>query len=309
MRVVFFSTSSDFLTPIPRVLLDAGCEVPAIVCGACVSRPRRGGFSEFDENLRELSGVEIIRADDVNEPSFLEKLKSFSPDLFVVVSFGKIFSEDFLAVPRLGAVNIHFSLLPAYRGAAPIEWAVFNGEKRTGITVFKIVKALDAGDIINAKSFDIEERETAAALYRRLALASGDVIRETVDLISKPDFKVWPQEGAVSYAPRLEKKDGAVDFRKDSADLIYRKVRAFSGKINISVMIRGERVIIKEAVPLVNTVSAEPGTILSLVKNKGFAVNCAEGAVMITSLQPAGKKPMGGWEFVLGRRLSTGDKI
>ncbi len=300
MRVILFSTSSDFIVPISRALLEAGVEVPALVAGS---------FSSVDEAPLILSGIQTLRDDDVNSPAFIEKLKSFRPDLFVVVSFGRIFSEDFLAVPKLGAVNIHFSLLPAYRGAAPIEWAVFNGEKRTGITVFKIIKELDAGDIINAKSFDIDDGESASALYRRLAYASGGVIREAIDLISSPDFKPRPQTGIVSYAPRLEKKDGLVDFRKDSADLIYRKALAFSGKINISALIRGERIIIKEAAPVKNSVDSEPGTIHSIEKNKGFAVNCAEGAVMLTSVQPAGKKPMGGWEFVIGRRLSPGDKI
>jgi len=300
MRVILFSTSSDFLVTIPRVLLDEGCEVPAVVCG---------DFSEVDEVTMELSGIETLRADDVNSPVFIEKLKSFNSDLFVVVSFGRIFSENVLAVPKLGAVNIHFSLLPAYRGAAPIEWAVFNGEKNTGITVFKIIKKLDAGDIINAKSFDIADGESASVLYNRLVRESGPVISETIDLISRPDFKPRPQEGTVSYAPRLEKKDGLVNFRTDSADLVYRKVRAFSGKINISAMIRTERIIIKEAAIVKTSVDSEPGTIQSIEKYKGFSVNCAEGAVMLTSVQPEGKKPMGGWEFVIGRRLSPGDKI
>ncbi|MBU3956275.1 methionyl-tRNA formyltransferase [bacterium] len=300
MRVILFSTSSDFINTIPAALRRAGCEVKAIVCG---------GFSRVDSDALKLSGIQTLPADDVNSPDFIEKLKSFRSDLFIVVAFGRIFSEDLLAVPRLGAVNIHFSLLPAYRGAAPIEWAVFNGEKRTGITVFKIKKELDAGDIINAKSFDISDGEQAHALYRRLSAAAGDVITETINLISKPDFKAMPQTGAVSYARRLEKKDGVADFRKDTADLIYRKVLAFSGKINVSVMIHGERIIIKEAIVIRNTGASVPGTIYSLVKNKGFSVNCADGAVMIVSIQPEGKKTMGGWEFVIGRRLSPGDKI
>ncbi|MEA2081810.1 MAG: methionyl-tRNA formyltransferase [Elusimicrobiota bacterium] len=300
MRAIVFSTSPDFIATIPHALRNAGCEVPAVVCGHS---------SFFNENSPEFPGTEIIRVSQVNTPSFLDRLKNFSPDLFVVVSFGKIFSEEFLAVPKLGAVNIHFSLLPAYRGAAPIEWSVFNGEKRTGITVFKIIKTLDGGDIINARCFDIGDGETASALYGRLAAASGDVIKETIRLISNPDFQLRPQKGDVSYAPRIEKSDGLLDFKKDSADVIYRKVRAFSGKINMSAVIRGERVIIKEAELVENTVNASPGTLLSAEKDKGFSVNCAEGAVMLTSVQPAGKKQMGGWEFVIGRRLSQGDKI
>ncbi|PKM99984.1 MAG: hypothetical protein CVU78_03410 [Elusimicrobia bacterium HGW-Elusimicrobia-2] len=296
MRIILFSTSDDFIRNLPRVLLDAGSVVPAVVTGSGTEVPL-------------LPGIKNLRPGDVNSREFIEELKSFHPDLFVVVSFGRIFSEDFLAVPELGAVNIHFSLLPAYRGAAPIEWAVFNGEKRTGITVFKICRELDAGDIINAKSFDIAEGESAPSLYSRLAKASPDVIRESIRLVEEPAFRPSPQEGLASFARRLEKKDGLVDFRKDSAELIYRKVLAFSGKINITSIIRGESVIIKEARVLENAVSGAPGTVLSLEKDNGFSVNCASGALLITSVQPAGKKRMSGWEFVLGRRLSPGDQI
>ena len=300
MRVILFSTSPDFIRTLPRVLTAAGCEVTAIVSSAKVP-----GAAETPS----CGGIQMLYPGDVNSSDFINKLKSFQADMFVVVSFGRIFSEDFLSVPKLAAVNIHFSLLPFYRGAAPIEWAVFNGEKKTGITVFKICGELDAGDIINAKSFDIVEGESADSLYRRLAKASPDVIRESIRLMRDPDFRPVPQEGAVSFARRLEKKDGLVDFRKNSAEIIYRNVLAFSGKINITALIRAETVIIKEAIPLANAPPGDPGRVLSLGKNRGFAVNCAEGALMLTMLQPAGKKCMGGWEFVIGRRLSAGDYI
>jgi len=297
VKIILFSTSDDFIRSISECLLKKNHELPAIVSGEINSKEK--------EFLKE-KGVEVMNIADMGSSDFGEKLKKYEPDLFVVVSFGRIFTKEFLKIPKIGAVNIHFSLLPRYRGPAPIEWAVFNGEKTTGITVFFINEKIDSGNIIVQREFEIGALESAEHLYGRLSVAAVGILREALESIQDKNFSPRAQKGSASAAPLIKKENGKVDFKTESASAIFRKVIAFSGRVNVFAFLGRQRIIIREVSEFKDSGGGRPGTVSKLLKEKGFVVKCGKGSLLITKVKPEGKRQMSGWEFAIGRRLQEG---
>lgn len=300
MKIILFSTSDDFINNISECLLEKGHELPAVVCGP--SQNKRDLFLKKRD-------IEIISAPDVFSSRVCKKISKYKPDLFVVVSFGRILTKEFLSVPKIGAVNIHFSLLPCYRGPAPIEWAVFNREKTTGITVSFMTEKIDTGGIILQRKFKVGETETAGHLYSRFTGAAPGILCEALVLLRDKNFSPKEQEGHVTFAPAIKKEEGKVDFKTDSASLIFRKVIAFSRRINVFTFFRRKRLIITEAAEAPDDKRCPSGAVCRLLKGKGFVVKCGEGSLLVTKVKPEGKREMSGWEFAIGRKILVGSTV
>ncbi|QER41930.1 methionyl-tRNA formyltransferase [Thermodesulfobacterium sp. TA1] len=238
---------------------------------------------------------------------FLKALKDLSPELIVVCAYGKILPKEVLEVPKFGCWNIHASLLPKYRGASPINWAILEGEKETGITIMLMDEGLDTGPILLQKKIPINPEDNALTLSQKLSQLGKEAILEAIELHKKGLLKPTPQpDEGVSYAPLLKKEDGFFTF-EDPAWLIERKVKAFIPWPTAYTYIQGKifKVYQAKAQPSEKEI---PGKILR-INQEGLLVATSEGAILLIEVQPEGKKKMSGFEFACGRRFKPGDLL
>ncbi len=250
--------------------------------------------------------LKILDPPKIKNLEFINTIKSLKPDLIVVCAYGKILPKEILEIPKFGCWNIHASLLPKYRGASPINWAILEGEKETGITIMIMEEGLDTGPILLQKKIDISEKDTAITLAQKLSLLGKEAILEAIDLHKKGLLKPTPQpEDGISYAPIIKKEDGFFTF-EEPADLIERKVRAFLPWPVAHTYFKNKllKVFSAEAVDL--THDKIPGTILKINK-EGILVTASKGAILLKEVQLEGKKKMSAYEFACGRRLKKGD--
>jgi methionyl-tRNA formyltransferase len=224
---VFFGTPSFALSPL-ETLTQGSDEVVAVVTQP--DREKGRGRKVIASPVKEVAlqkGLSILQPEKVKEVSFQEKLKGFGADLFVVAAYGQILSKTVLSLPKYGAMNIHASLLPKYRGSAPIAWAILNGEKKTGITTMLMDEGMDTGDILLQSEIPIHEDETAETLHDRLAFLGAQLLSETLEKMKRGEIHPTPQDHSkATYAPMLKKEDGQIDWTK-GAEEIDRQVRAF----------------------------------------------------------------------------------
>ena len=237
--------------------------------------------------------------------------ESVSPDACVVVAYGKILPEWMLAIPRLGCINVHASLLPKYRGAAPINWAIANGESETGITIMKLDAGMDTGPMFARRSTTIGDDETAPELSSRMAQLGADLLAETLPHIASGEIQPTPQDDLeATYAPLLRREDGLIDWQT-IASAIADRVRAFQPWPGTYTSFRNARLMIWRAheAPNVDIGAAEAGTILKLDET-GITVACADfSALQIEEVQIEGKRRMPAREWANGSRLKAGDAI
>jgi len=248
--------------------------------------------------------VELVTKENFDENS----IRDFAPDFFLVIYFGKILPKEVLEIPKIAGINIHFSLLPKYRGPAPVEWAVFNGEKETGISCVFLTEEVDAGDIIHQVKVEIGEEESSLQVFEKLVQLLPSCISKTFEKILSEDFKPQKQKGTPTWARFLKKEDGFVDFYKDNAELIFRKVLGFTSKIKVYALFKGKRLILKE-VDLHDDLPLKTGEIALFKNEKKIAVKCRQGSLLLNKVHPEGKRVMSGWDFAIGRRLKQGDFI
>lgn len=309
-RLVFFGTP-DFAVPTLRALVAAG-RAPRLVVvqpSRPVGRGQRVQAPPVARAAEEL-GLPLAQPAKVREPEFLQKLAEHRPDLAVVVAFGQIFPRSLLALPRLGCVNLHASLLPRWRGAAPIQAAIAAGDEETGVTTMQMEAGLDSGPILLEERTRIGERETAGELSARLAEAGAALVVRTVARLEAGDLVPRPQgEEGVTLAPRLTRESGRADWSLAAAALANR-LRAFTPWPGCSASWRGEPVKLIAAEPLASgPAEAEPGTVLGL-EGGLLAVACGAGSRLgIRQLQKAGKRPVDAASFVNGERLRSGERF
>ncbi|MEK6320719.1 MAG: methionyl-tRNA formyltransferase [Acidobacteriota bacterium] len=239
--------------------------------------------------------------------------ETISPDACVVVAYGKILPAWMLAIPRLGCINVHASLLPKYRGAAPINWAIANGEQETGVTIMEMDAGMDTGPMLAKRSIAIANRETTPELSARLAQLGADLLRETLPLIELGEIKPLIQDDSeATYAPMLKREDGLIDWRMRASEIANR-VRAFQPWPGSYTSFRGGRLLMWRAhgAPFCKdaNLAAEPGTILD-IDEKGITVACAgSAALLIEEVQVEGKRRISSREFANGARLKPGHHI
>ena len=257
------------------------------------------------KKLASEHGIPVFQPAKMKDGTALEMMKSLSPDITVVAAYGRILPKELLDVPPLGCVNVHGSLLPKYRGAAPIQWSVINGDKITGVTTMYMAEGMDTGDMILKLETEIGEDETAGELFDRMAALGADSIEKTLELFDNGVVPRTPQsEAEATMAPMLKKEMGELDFGK-SAEEIHNLVRGLCPWPVAFTYVDGKSVKIYKA-DRVEGYSGAPGELLD---EKRFIVGCRDGAVELSIVQPEGKKQMSGGDFIHGKRLAKGTVI
>lgn len=299
MKILFAGTP-EFAVPSLLTLCGSPHEVIGLL--SMPDRPRGRSRKPVWPETKKVAmerGVPVFQPQDLKTPEFEETLKELSPDLIVVVAYGKILPAAVLDAPPLGCVNVHASLLPSYRGAAPINWAIAKGEKKTGVTIMQIDEGLDTGDILAQREVRIGDEETAEELSRELSLEGAQLLLETVDRIARNEISPVKQDPAVAtYAPLLSRKDGAVNWNGD-AEEIRNLVRAMTPWPCAHTTLGGKNLKILRA--LSGPGQGEPGEIVS-VGGESLDVATGNGTLRILSLQIEGGRIMDASEFMRGRR-------
>ena len=304
MRVVFMGTP-DFAVPTLQRLSDSAHEIVSVVTRPDAQKGRGRKLAPPAVKVAaEGLGLPVLQPESLKDASFQSALQDLEPDLFVVVAF-LILPKSLLSIPGHGSINLHPSLLPKYRGAAPIQWAVIHGESKTGITTFLLKTKVDAGDILIQRPVDIGASETAGELYERLKYEGADVVCETVDGFAADTLTPTKQDDALaSPAPKLTKEDGRIDWTRSATGVrdLVRGTNPFPGAFTEW----------KNGILKVHCVSPTEGTgsageVLLADPREGFVVAAGEGAVRLESIQPQGKKTMGSDAFLLGNNVDTGE--
>jgi len=246
---------------------------------------------------------------DASEDSFVAELAALEPDVILVASYGQFLKKNLLAVPTIGTINVHPSLLPLYRGASPIQWALANGDCETGVSVLFVTPRMDAGDLLAQESFPITSDDTFCTLEPKLAAKGAELLLRVLDGFRDGTQVSVPQdEPQVTLARKLTKEDGRIDWRLP-AERIRNRWRGFSPWPGaFTTLPDGSLLKIHEMTLEPGEAGAKPGRILS-VEGSGLLVAAGEGALRLTTVQPAGKKAMEGAAFLRGARLQVGDRL
>ena len=306
MRVVFMGTP-DFAVTALSSIAGAGHEILAVYTQPDKAKGRSGKLQPPPVKVRaEELGIPVFQPEKLRDEDQVAALRALQPEIIVVAAYGQILPESILAIPPLGCINIHASLLPKYRGAAPIERCILEGEEKTGVTTMYMAKGLDTGDMIEQLETKILPTDTGETLTNRLAEMGGQLILSTMEKLSAGTAVRTPQkEEESSYAKMLDKSLGCMDFHKTAAEL-ERAVRALDPWPSAFTRIDGKNVKIYGAE--VTEETGTPGTIIDVTK-KSFTIACGEGALRILRLQPEGKKPMDTAAFLNGKKLEKGMQV
>lgn len=302
MKIVFMGTP-DFAAAILERLISTGRNVVGVF-----SQPDKPiGRKQIVEptatkKIAEANGIPVFQPAKLRDGTALKIMKELAPDIAVVAAYGKILPKELLDVPKLGCVNVHGSLLPKYRGAAPIQWAVINGEKTTGVTTMYMAEGMDTGDMILKLETEIGEDETSGELFDRLAVLGADSIEKTLELFDNGNVPREPQNhDEATLAPMLKKEMGELNFNKNTKE-IHNLVRGLSPWPVAFTFVDGKSLKVYDA-KAAEGFSGEVGTLLD---EKRFIVACGDGAVELLQVQPEGKKQMSGSDFIRGKRLVKG---
>ena len=299
MRILFAGTP-EFAVPSLEILCDSPHEVIALLSKP--DRPRGRSRKPVWPETKKIAaerGVPVFQPQDLKTPEFKETLKTLSPDLIAVVAYGKMLPNTMLDAPPFGCVNLHASLLPSYRGAAPINWAIAKGEKKTGVTIMHIDEEMDTGDILAQTEVPIGNEETAEELSKRLSLEGARLLLQTIDRIAKNEISPVKQDpAAATYAPLISRKDGRVDWSRD-AEEIKNLVRAMTPWPCAHTTLEGKNLKILRA--LSGPGQGRPGEIVSL-GGESLDVATGNGILQILSLQIEGGRKMDAPEFKRGKK-------
>lgn len=305
MKVVYMGTPDFAVAPL-KAIIKAGHEVTAVVTQPDKQKGR--GKEVQMTPVKECAikhGIPVLQPVKIKEPEALAELKKYPADVFVIAAFGQFLSEEILHMPKYGCINIHASLLPAYRGAAPIQWVIINGEKKTGVTIMQMAKGIDTGDMLLKKEVLIDEKETGESLHDKLSAAGAELIVEALSKLERGEIVPEKQDDSLScYAAKLTKSMGLIDWKKDAAS-IERLVRGLNSWPSAYTMYKGKTLKIWEADVVSEETDARPGTVTEVGKD---FINVAAGKdiLKITSLQLEGKKRVSAKDFLLGYEVVRG---
>jgi methionyl-tRNA formyltransferase len=302
LRVVFFGTPEFAVLPL-RALINSGHEVLAVVTQPDRQRGRGRRIMPCPVKLEaQRHGIRILQPDKVKELGFADTLKLLNPSIIVVAAYGQILPPEILNLPEFGCVNIHASLLPKYRGAAPINWAIINGETKTGVTIMLMDEGMDTGLILLQEEVEIYPEDTAGSLSQRLSRIGAEILPRALEGLRQGSLKPVPQTGEPSYAPLLKKSDGLIQWSKPARDLfnLIRGVNPWPGAYSF---LEDERIKILRA--LVVEGEGEAGVIKKVSKDE-LLVGTGKDLLSILEVQPSGKPVMSIKAFIQGRRIREG---
>ncbi|MBD2729310.1 methionyl-tRNA formyltransferase [Nostoc sp. FACHB-892] len=326
MRIVFFGTPQFAVPTLEKLLNHSEFEVLAVVTQPDKRRER--GNKLIPSPVKAIAtahNLPVWQPDRVKKDTeTLTQLKQSDADVFVVVAYGQILSSKILNMPKLGCINVHGSILPKYRGAAPIQWCLYNGEKETGITTMLMDVGMDTGPMLQIATTPIGLLDNTQDLAERLAGIGGDLLVETLLKLERQEIQPIPQDNLeATYAPLIQKQDYGLDWSK-SAIQLHNQIRGFYP--NCTATFRNNLLKITASAPLdsvsdlppelqelihklpdLSNLSDRPGVVVSIAKGIGAIVQTGEGLLLVREVQLAGKRPQSGWDFVNGTRLTVGE--
>ena len=306
MKIIFMGTP-DFAVPCLDMLVKEGHEVCLVVTQP--DKPKGRGKKMLFPPVKEKAieyGIEVFQPVKVKEEEAVEKLRSYNADIIVVVAFGQILPESILNMPKYGCVNVHGSLLPKYRGAAPIQWSVINGDTKTGVTTMYMEKGLDTGDMLLKAEFDISDEDTYGTVHDKMCVMGADVLKETLVKIENGTIVREKQDDALSnYAPMISKETGHIDWNKTSFEIIN-LIRGLDPVTAAWTVYNEEVLKIWKAVKFeCDNTTAKCGEIADITK-KGFVVKTGDDFVLVTEIQARGGKRMATDAYMRGHAVEKG---
>lgn len=306
MKIVFMGTP-DFAVPCLRRLAESDHEIAAVFTQP--DKPKGRGYKMIptpvksaaqEYNIPVYQPLSLRKGEDAAES--MKILNDIAPDLIVVTAYGQILPTEILELPRFGCINIHASLLPKYRGAAPINWVLLNGEKETGVTSMQMSEGLDTGDMLIKRAVEIGENETYSALYSRLSEIGGEVLMETIAGLEAGTLVPEKQDDSLScYSPMIRKEMSALDFSKSAAEL-HNIIRGVTGFTTLG----GKRLKVFASEISDNIAMTESGAVVDPDK---FAVSCGDGVIIFNEVQLEGSKRMKTADFLRGKKLEKGEML
>ncbi|PIU84121.1 MAG: methionyl-tRNA formyltransferase [Elusimicrobia bacterium CG06_land_8_20_14_3_00_38_11] len=309
MKIAFFGTP-EYVVPIFEYLL----KNEHIICVVTrADKPVGRHLQHLPSPIKKKAlqkNIPVLTPENLKDNDFISKLSTLNSELAIVAAYGKILPKEVLDMFPSGCVNLHFSILPKYRGAAPIQWAIIKGEKETGVTGFFMDEGLDTGKIIFQKKIEIAQNEDSLSLQKKLIPVAIDVLSETLEKVKK-GFKGEAQTGKVSYAPPLKKSDGKIDWNRPAGE-IHNLIRGTKPWPAAYTEVGSLKILDAETSQSLNlsiSQSLPVGSIVSIQKNVGFIVKCNPGFLLIKTVQPASKNVMTAWSFLLGYKLAVADKL
>lgn len=309
MNIIFMGTP-DFAIPALRTLIESEHSVSAVFTQP--DKPKGRGHKLTPppvKVLAEQNGISVYQPESLkkNADEYISIINDIKPDIIVVAAYGKILPKEVLDIPTFGCVNIHGSLLPKYRGAAPIQWAVLNGDKETGITTMLMNEGLDTGDILMTEKTKIGENETASELFERLSLMGAELMLKTIDNLQKEKISPKKQDNSkATYAQMLSKDLSNIDFNRPVYE-VHKKICGLSDWPCAVTSINGKRLKIYRSEIVSNTKpDAEPGEIIN---EKDFTVACIDGSIRFVEVQAEGSKRMKSEDYLRGKPVSRGTML
>ena len=330
MKIVFFGTPQFAVTTLAKLIENSQIEVVAVVTQPDKRRGR--GSKTLPSAVKKLTleyDLPIWQPSRIKKDrQTLDKLKAIGADAFVVVAYGQILSTEILSMPKLGCINVHGSLLPKYRGAAPIQWSIVNGDRITGITTMLMDKGMDTGDMLLKAETEIKLLDNARDLADKLSQQGADLLLKTLFKLQQQEITFTPQDDSeATYARLINKADFAIDWSKPALE-IHNQVRGFfpncvakleDKKLKVIATVPVTKEIIEQIPEDYRTLqqqysklaslTGEPGEIVKNVKNLGALVQTGSGLLLLTQVQLAGKRSQSGWDFVNGMRIEPGTKL
>lgn len=309
LRLVYFGTPA-FAVPSFEAVLRSSHEVVALVSQP--DRPRGRGQHLQPTPTKQVAlahGIPVLQPTRIKDQALLQTIRDLTPDLGVVAAFGRILPDALLAIPRLGMINVHASLLPRYRGAAPVHRAVLAGDAETGVTIMRVVSELDAGPMFAKRSIPIPPDATSGEIEATLAVAGADLLLTVVDDLAAGRAVERPQDDALAtHAPKITKQEGTIDWT-DSARSVHNKVRGLQPWPLASTTLHGVRYVIRRSALTGQITAAEPGAIAMAHGDDLIVATGGGSALRILELQPEGRRAMTAREFLAGHRLVVGDRF
>ena len=308
MKVLFRGTP-DFAVSALEALIQSEHEVVGVVTQP--DKPKGRGKEMQFPPVKECAvkyNIPVYQPVKVKTPEGVETLRSFGADIFVVAAFGQILSKEILDMPKYGCINIHASLLPKYRGAAPIQWAVINGDKQSGVTIQQMNEGIDTGDIWLKSVVDLEPKETGESLYEKLSKTGAELVLQVLPIIEEGKVKPEKQDESLStHVGKLSKALGCIDWNKSAVE-IERLIRGLNSWPSAYTSFKGKTLKIWDADVVEQSADGVPGSIAEVTK-ENITVNTGDGKLLLKNIQLEGKKRMAVKDFLLGYKVETGETL
>ena len=310
LNIVFMGTP-DFARDSLKALVEAGHNIKLVVTNP--DKPKGRGMKMIASDVKiyaEEHNLKVVQPLRVkNNPEFVQELKEINPDIICVVAYGKIIPKEILDIPKYGCINVHGSLLPKYRGAAPIQWAVLNGDKETGITTMFMDEGMDTGDMILKEVVKIEEDETTGELWDRLSLIGGKLLIKTIEQIENNTFKREKQPDEFTIAPMLKKEIAKIDWDNKTSQELKNLIRGLNPFMGAYTYLKDKKIKLWKVEKLDLKCNAESGEVIASSNKEGLVIATVDGAISVLEIQGENSKKMSISDYLRGNAIAIGDKF